>query len=113
MKHLKIILLASINIIFGFVLYFISLRPLSPSEEQLIINFKGKTFFMFSVECFLFVLLFTFVFALLSHLTLKFLYKETSKKRKTFLTILTIYFIYTCICSIEYFNYISQLIYNK
>lgn len=110
---LKIVVYASINILLGFIIYFISLRPLSPGEEQLTINFKDKTFVMFTIECFLFVLLFTSVFSTLSYLIFRFFYKERSRKRRLFLTILTIYFLFSCLCSIEYFNYINQLIYHK
>ncbi len=110
---LKIVVYASINILLGFIIYFISLRPLSPGEEQLIINFKDKTLLIFTIECFLFVLLITSLFSALSYLTFRFFYKERSRKRKSFLTILIIYFLFTCLCSIEYFNYINQLIYHR
>jgi len=110
---LKIVVYASINILFGYIIYFISMRPLSPGEEQLIINFKDKTFAMFIIECFLFVLLFTSVFSTLSYLIFRFFYKESRIRRRLFLTIITIYFLFTCLCNVEYFNYINQLIYNK
>jgi hypothetical protein len=110
---LKIVLYTSLNILFSFIIYFISLRPLSPGDEQKIINFKDKTFLMFSFECFLLVFILTSIFSFLSYIIFRTFFKEVSKSSKMFLIIFLTYFIFTFMCSIEYFNHINEIIYKK
>ena len=109
---LKIGFYVAINIIFGFIIYFISLRPLSPGEEQLLINYNNKAFIGFIFECLVFILVFTIVFSSLSYLIVKILFKNINKKLKTFLLIFLLYFALSTLCSLEYFLYIKNLIFH-
>jgi hypothetical protein len=100
------------NLLFGFIVYFLSLRPLSPSEEQLIIIYNNKAFIGFVVEWLILILIFTITFSSFSYLTFKILFKQINKKLKTFLLIFTIYLAFSTLCSLEYFFYIKNLIYK-
>jgi hypothetical protein len=100
------------NLLFGFIVYFLSLRPLSPSEEQLILTYNDKTFIEFVVECLIFILIFTITFSSFSYLIFKILFKLINKKLKTFLLIFIIYLAFSTLCSLEYFFYIEKLIYK-
>ena len=110
---IKTILYIFLNILFSFVIYFISLRPLSPSKEQLIINFKDKTFLAFTLDCLVFAIVLTFVFSTFSYILYRFFLKKTNNLRWSLLIILIIYFMISSFCSLEYYNYISEIIYNK
>jgi hypothetical protein len=109
---LKIGLFVIANLLFGFIIYFLSLRPLGPSEEQLIINYNGKDLRGFIIECFIFILIFTTLFSSLSYLIFKISFKNNNKKLKVFLLICTLYFVFSILCSLEYFFYIKNLIYK-
>ncbi|SHO74349.1 hypothetical protein SAMN05443547_0007 [Flavobacterium cucumis] len=109
----KAILYISLNIVLSFLLYFISLRPLSPSEEQLISNFKYKTFFAFTIETLLFCLLLTFIFSAFSYVFFWFFFRKVIKIKGLPLIIFMIYLVISFICSLEYYNYVINIIYNK
>ena len=105
-------LFVTVNLLFGFIIGFLSMRPLSPSEEQLIITYNDKAFIGFVVECLIFILVFTLIFSSFSYLIFKILFKQVNKKLKNFLLIFTIYFAFSTLCSLEYFFYIKNLIYK-
>jgi|LakWasMe91_HOW11_FD_contig_21_425981_length_724_multi_6_in_0_out_0_2 hypothetical protein len=110
---LKIITIITANFIFGFIIYFVSLRPLSPSEEKLIIDFQDKTFTDFTLECVLFVMINTVIFSVLSFSIFWIFYNCFFKKIKLFLILFIYYFVISCIFSLEYFYYIKALIYSS
>jgi len=105
-------LFVTVNLLFGFIIYFLSMRPLSPSEEQLIITYNDKAFIGFVVECLIFILVFTLIFSSFSYLIFKILFKQVNKKLKNFFLIFIIYFVFSTLCSLEYFFYIKNLIYK-
>ena len=105
-------LFVTVNLLFGFIIYFLSMRPLSPSEEQLIIAYNDKGFIGFVIECFVFIFIITIIFSSFSFLTFKILFKQVNKKFKNFLLIFIIYLVFSTLCSLEYFFYIKNLIYK-
>lgn len=105
-------LFVTVNLLFGFIIYFLSMRPLSPSEEQLIIAYNDKGFIGFVVEFLIFILVFTVIFSSFSYLLFKILFKQVNKKLKTFLLIFALYLAFSTLCSLEYFFYIKKLIFQ-
>lgn len=106
-------LFVTVNLLFGFIIYFLSMRPLSPSEEQLIIAYNDKGFIGFVIECFVFIFIITIIFSSFSFLTFKILFKQVNKKFKNFLLIFIIYLVFSTLCSLEYFFYIKKLIFQQ
>lgn len=109
---LKTLFYIVVNVLFGTIIYFISLRPLSPSEEQILLLYENKKFYEFLFECFLFVFIITIIFSSLSILLFnkfKFIIEKKTKK-KSLLLIFFIYLIFSTFCSFEYFSYITNLI---
>ena len=112
-KVLKISIYIALNLLFIVIIYFLSLRPLAPSEEQLIINYSNKSFYGFILECFVFAFMFTVFFSLLSFVIYVLFFKAKDMKVKIFVITALIYFVIAIISSLEYFNFINSLVYNK
>lgn len=112
-KVLKVSLYIIANALFIAVIYFLSLRPLSPNEEQLIINYSNKSFYGFVLECLSFASFFTFFFSSLSFLIYIILFKTDDMKIKPFVITILFYFVISIILGLEYFSYINSLVFNK
>lgn len=107
---LKIILFIVINFVFLYLIYFISIRPLSPGEEQIVRNFEGKTLLNFTFECIFFILIIGTMFSFLSFM-LFYLLIQKKNLSKSFILIFAFYFLFTTICSVDYFLFIKNLIF--
>lgn len=107
---IRILFFSLLNFAFSFIIYFISLRPLSPSEEQILINYKNKTLLILTFECILLATFLTIVFSLLSYITFRLIFKKNYNYIKVYLIIFLFYIIYSSICEVEYFYYIKNLI---
>ncbi len=112
-KYMKIILKIlfwPINILFAFIIYFLSLRPLSPSEEQLVINYSEKSLAGFILECLFIQSLFALIFSAIVYIIFKSIIREYLNNRSYVLTLI-IYFVYSLFCGIEYFLFVKKLAY--
>ena len=110
MEKIQKILFWTINGLFAFFIYFLSLRPLSPAEEKLKIIYSKKSFIEFVIECLFIQSLFAVLFATIIY----FLFKKLLSgeiKRNPFLKLLFCYIIFSMLCGIEYFMYINSLVY--
>lgn len=107
---IKILFFSLLNFAFSFIIYFISLRPLSPSEEQLLINLQNKTLLNLTFECIILALFLTLTFSLLSYISFRLIFKKNYYLKYVYLIIFIFYFIYSLICEIEYYYYIKRLI---
>jgi len=112
-KILKITIYIALNILFGFIIFILSLRPLAPSQEQLMINYHNKSFYGFISECLIFVSMFTLFFSLLSFIVYILLFNSKDMKMKIFMIIAAIYFVVSLIFSVEYFNFINSIVFSK
>lgn len=112
-KILKITIYIAINLLFTVIIYFLSLRPLAPSEEQLLTNYSNKSFNGFILECFVFASTLTVIFSLLSFIVYILFFKGKDMKLKIFIITALIYFVISIISSLQYFNFINSLVNNK
>jgi hypothetical protein len=110
MKIILKILFWPINILFAFIIYFLSLRPLSPSEEQLVINYSEKSLAGFILECLFIQSLFALIFSAIVYIIFKSIIREYLNNRSYVLTLI-IYFVYSLFCGIEYFLFVKKLAY--
>ena len=109
MEKIQRILFLTINGLFAFLIYFLSLRPLSPSEEKLVIIYNKKSFIEFVIECLFIQSLFALLFSIIIYFSFKkFLIRRL---RKPLMTILFCYLLFSMLCGIEYFMWIKKLVY--
>ena len=110
MKIILKIIFWPINILFAFIIYFLSLRPLSPSEEQLVINYSKKSLTEFILECLFIQNLFALIFSTIVYIIFKSIIREYLNNRSYLLTLI-IYLVFSLFCGIEYFLYVKKLAY--
>ena len=90
---IKILFFSLLNFDFSFIIYFISLRPLSPSEEQLLINLQNKTLLNLTFECIILALFLTLTFSLLSYISFRLIFKKNYYLKYVYLIIFIFYFV--------------------
>ena len=100
-----------INILFVFIIYILSLRPLSPSEEQLIRNYSGKPFIGFIFECLCIQSIFALIFSSIVYLIFKSIIREYLTKHSYILTVL-VYLVISIFCGLEYFLWVNKIVYK-
>ncbi|PSR54247.1 hypothetical protein AHMF7605_12290 [Adhaeribacter arboris] len=99
-----------VNLLFGYIIYFLSIRPLSPSSEQLIENYSHKAYIQFIAEWFSEQGFLALLFSAIVFLLFKNILKGVFKKYPFFYLFL-IYLIFSLFCGLEFLFYINKIVY--